>query len=204
MNKCYGSDWTLLLMARQAATLSVVGILAQTQESFCHTGFITEQVPLGWTTYYCQWISRLPRWQITRTTYWQCDWPWKAQWLYPMSACMTEWRSNCLTPAGRMDPGWRSSRGPQGGCGDKDLAWEGKVPGLGKCLVSSSPPPKKDRWIWVWRRLARELRGCPWGLRGCFPKTASDAHCEQLTTAISCLLPPFLVSGEYLRLSHSI
>lgn len=83
-------------------------------------------------------------------------------------------------------------------------------PGKGKCLVSESawslvpPRQKKIDWIWVWRRLAREIRGCPWGLCGCFPKTASDAQYEQLSTAISCLLSPFLVSGEYLRLSHSI
>lgn len=35
--------------------MSVVGILAQTQESFCHTGFITEQVILGWKT--CSLLS---------------------------------------------------------------------------------------------------------------------------------------------------
>lgn len=51
MNKCYGSDQTLLLMTRQIPTLSVGNILAQTQESFPHTGLITEQVPLGCRTY---------------------------------------------------------------------------------------------------------------------------------------------------------
>lgn len=40
---------------RQVPTTSVVGILAQTQESFCHTGFITEQLTLGWKT--CSLLS---------------------------------------------------------------------------------------------------------------------------------------------------
>lgn len=44
----------------------------------------------------------------------------------------------------------------------------------------------------MWRRLARELRGYPWGLQGCFPKIASDIHYEQLTKAINrtLQLPP--------------
>lgn len=79
-------------------------------------------------------------------------------------------------------------------------------------LVSLQPHQKQMGWICVWRRLARELRGYPWDLQGCFPKIASEIHYEQLTkavykqltSAISCLLFPLLLSGEYMRLWYRI
>lgn len=61
---------------------------------------------------------------------------------------------------------------------------------MGKCspLSSLSPTPPETCWICVWGRLARELRGYPWDLQGCFPKIASDIHYEQLTKAINSSL----------------
>lgn len=125
-----------------------------------------------------------------RTTYWQCDWPWKAHRLYPVCDCVIEWHNKSPTLAGRVDWGWRSRHSPQCWVLGSSQIWTGK----GKCSSPSSlsPTQKQIVWICVWRRLARELRGYPWGLQGCFPKIASDIHYEQFTKAInrSLQLPP--------------
>lgn len=72
---------------RQVPTTSVVGILAQTKESFCHTGFITEQLTLGWKT--CSLLSVNLQASVLINDedkfIGNVDWPQKAHWLDPMS-----------------------------------------------------------------------------------------------------------------------
>lgn len=104
-----------------------------------------------------------------------------------MSACIIEWYCKSLTPADRMTQAEFADRAFKGLLGTK--MWTGK----GKHSLSLVPPcllQNKICWIWVWRRLTRELGGCPWGVCVCFPKIAPDTHYEQLTTVVSCLLSP--------------
>lgn len=184
----------LMLMTRQVPALSVVGVLAQTQESFCHTRFITEQIPLGWRTYLLLSVNL----QASVLTNNEDSLTGNVTGLRRFTDYV-KWglvQLSDMAGASHLQVGWprlKELTGPSRGFW-KQKMWSGK----GKYSLSLVPPcllQNKICWIWVWRRLTRELGGCPWGLCVCFPKTASDTHYEQLTTllpSVSCLLSLFL------------